>query len=238
MASGDLALRELANHVYIPLADALSWIAFGQVRDSNEWDFTDEQGGVGLIESAWLRLRGAVEARKVEVRGRYTETYSPRQASLADVSLLNGEVLAAFSQFDLATGGIRRKPLGSPDIIWPDHEQALDREWDSFVGDPRAADGYLLVEVKRDDLLNSFSVGTGDNDPKGNPPANRQLDHGAIIQRAQTMRSNQPGISKGSAAASIVAELPRNPKTGNPRDQRGIEKIIAHLWGGGKPTFP
>lgn len=190
MVLGDFSFREFADQVYIPLADALSWIAFGQVRDSNEWDFTGEQGlphdgargddvrpdreaeagdaqaergehieegrGVDLIVRAWLKLREAVEAGKVEVRGRYTEAYSSRQASLADVSSLNGAVLAAFSQFDLATGGIRRKPLGNPEVIWPDHEWALDREWESFTGDRRATDGYLRVEVERNTLLNAF----------------------------------------------------------------------------------
>lgn len=64
-------------------------------------------------------------------------------------------------------------------------------------------------------------------------PSNRQLDHAAIVQRVVEMRRNQPGLSKGSAAASIVAELPPNPKSGKPRDTRNIERMIAHLWEGG-----
>lgn len=64
-------------------------------------------------------------------------------------------------------------------------------------------------------------------------PPNRQLNHAKIIEQAASMLTARPGISKGSAAASIVADLPRNPKTGKPRDTRHIERIIAHLWEGG-----
>jgi hypothetical protein len=66
----------------------------------------------------------------------------------------------------------------------------------------------------------------------GNVPPNRKLDHADIIGRVASMIEAQPGISKGSAAASIVADLPRNPTTGKPRDTRHIERIIAHLWEG------
>lgn len=69
-------------------------------------------------------------------------------------------------------------------------------------------------------------------------PANRKLNHAEIIGQAASMIAAQPGISKGSAAASIVADLPRNPKTGKPRDTRHIERMIAHLWEGGLSQSP
>lgn len=61
-------------------------------------------------------------------------------------------------------------------------------------------------------------------------PANRQLDHSAIIKRALELLAAQPSLSKGAEAASIVAELPAHPKTGKPRDTRHIERIIGSLW--------
>ena len=67
---------------------------------------------------------------------------------------------------------------------------------------------------------------------RGKVSTNRQLDHEKIKGRVREMRDEQPDLSIGSAAASIVAELPSNPKTGKPRDQRGIERIIAPLWEG------
>lgn len=69
-------------------------------------------------------------------------------------------------------------------------------------------------------------------------PANRQLDHAAIVAKAGVMLSEQPDLSKGSAAASIVAELPPNPRTGKPRDTRHIERMIAPLWEGGFSQSP
>jgi hypothetical protein len=69
-------------------------------------------------------------------------------------------------------------------------------------------------------------------------PANRQLDHDAIIIAARDMRVAQPRISIGSAAASIAAELEPNSKTSKKRDPRHIEKIIAPLWGEASGTSP
>ncbi|QWC57472.1 hypothetical protein F7D01_10605 [Erythrobacter sp. 3-20A1M] len=69
-------------------------------------------------------------------------------------------------------------------------------------------------------------------------PANRQLDHAAIMAKAGAMLSEQPNLSKGSAAVSIVAELPPNPRTGKPRDTRHIERMIAPLWEGGFSQSP
>lgn len=63
-------------------------------------------------------------------------------------------------------------------------------------------------------------------------PANRQLDHDALIRRATEMRAERQGLSRGSAAASIIAELGPNPRTGRPFDNRNIERIIAPLWEG------
>lgn len=67
----------------------------------------------------------------------------------------------------------------------------------------------------------------------GKVPPNRQLDHEEISRHAAAMLAEQPGLSKGSAAASIVADLAPNPKSGLPRDARHIERIILHLWEGG-----
>ena len=64
-------------------------------------------------------------------------------------------------------------------------------------------------------------------------PANRQLDHDEIRRQAAAMKEAQPSLSKGSAAASIIAELGPNPKTSKAWDNRHIERIIGPLWQGG-----
>lgn len=95
------------------------------------------------------------------------------------------------------------------------------------------------IAVRRGDLVDTFpaemqsAIVAG-----GKVPANRQLDHNEIVGWAASMLAKQPGISKGSAAASIVADLPKNPRTKKPRDTRHIERIIAHLWEGGVSESP
>ena len=68
---------------------------------------------------------------------------------------------------------------------------------------------------------------------RGNVPPNRQLDHDAIRQRASELLADQPNLKIGPAAASIIAELGNNRKTGKPWDNRHIERLIAPLWYGG-----
>lgn len=92
------------------------------------------------------------------------------------------------------------------------------------------------IAVNRADLWKEFpavdrcEAGNGG----GTVPANRQLDHDAIRQRATQLREENPQLKIGPAAASVVAELGHNPKTGKPWDQRGIERLIAGLWEGGR----
>lgn len=65
-------------------------------------------------------------------------------------------------------------------------------------------------------------------------PANRQLDHDAIRSRASALLAKQPELKIGPAAASIIAELGANPKTGKDWDYRHIERLIAPIWRGGQ----
>lgn len=118
--------------------------------------FEDRQSGLGRLTVAWRQLRDEVERGSIKMRGRFSPTYSIADARLADVEELNGNFLATFSQFDVSTGGIRRQPNGSPDILWQDDTHSFNREFEAFGEDPRAAGGYLLVEVESDALLRHF----------------------------------------------------------------------------------
>lgn len=112
--------------------------------------------------------------------------------------------------------------------------------WPEFVGIGTAETASDWLDLDPQPLFSSAEVIAAFQCPEPETvengrrkvPANRQLNHEKIIERAGNMRKEKRGISLGSAAASIRAELPPNPKTGRPRDQRGIEKIIAHLWEG------
>ena len=101
---------------------------------------------------------------------------------------------------------------------------------------------YFNILFKREDVLAIFPA-TGGTLKVGNSAAagegcrkvasNRQLNHGQIEERAREMLAERPSLARGAAAAAIVAELPRNPRTGKLRDARYIERIIGKLWVGG-----
>lgn len=83
---------------------------------------------------------------------------------------------------------------------------------------------YVQVSVRAADVLKIFP-----HDYRV-PAPNRQLDYDEIKAKAKAMREQRPELSIGSAAASIVAELPPNPRTKKQRDHRHIERLIAPLW--------
>jgi hypothetical protein len=120
--------------------------------------FVDRECGLRQLQKAWRQIRDAVELKTITVRGSFTKSYSLEKARLSMVSNLNGNTLATFPQFDVTTGGLRRQPEGYPSVMWRDHYQSFDREVDSFLSDPRSGDGYLLVEVWREDLMKAFPV--------------------------------------------------------------------------------
>ncbi|WP_435198977.1 hypothetical protein [Qipengyuania sp. 902] len=118
--------------------------------------FKERQSGLDRLTEAWNQLRNELERGAVKVRGRFTPTYSLADAHLAGLEDLTANLLGTFSQFDVSTGGIRRQPPGSPDVLWQNDPRSFDREYEAFGDDARAADGYLLVEVCRADLLKAF----------------------------------------------------------------------------------
>lgn len=182
--------RPLPDMLWLSLAEALTWIAFGDAMAQNDLReqveghrppikdapeerlrqffagqndavlevpgigyFNDRQVGLDRLTLAWRQLRDAVDLGTVRVHGRFTRKYSLSDPELANFKDFTGNVIATFSQFDVSTGGIRRQPLGSPDVIWHNDPHSFDRE---FGDDPRAASGYLMVEVRRDHLIAVF----------------------------------------------------------------------------------
>ncbi len=267
---GKVIARALPNVTWVSLAEALTWIAFGdsltadnlsaQVvgnpsRTTHDPDerlrkffsgedddatevpginhFENRKSGLDKLSKAWFQMRIEVDQGRIKVRGRPAANYSVYDGRLAETKDLNGHTLATFSQFDVSTGGLRRRPLGSPAVLWKFDPNSFDREVKSFSDDQREADGFLFVEVERAGLMRVFR-GARTNAV----PANRQLDYDAIRRRASELRAERPAISIGSAAQSIVAEIPCNPKTGKPRDSRHIERMIAPLWEGGIQNPP
>jgi hypothetical protein len=182
--------RKLPTTTYVSLAEALTWIAFGDAllleelraqlegnrpsstgsaderwrkllagQDEDISDvsglgyFHDRQPGLARLTDAWCEMREEIERGGVKVRGRFTPTYSLADARLGYPEKFTEGLVTTFSQFDVSTGGIRRQPQGSPDVLWRDDPHSFDREFEAFGDDPRAAGGYLFVELVRDGVF-------------------------------------------------------------------------------------
>lgn len=89
------------------------------------------------------------------------------------------------------------------------------------------------VQIKRVNLIAAFPAKGTAAVSGGEVPANRKLNYEKIRADVAAMRIERPNLSKGAAAASIVADLGNNPRTGKPWCYRHIERIIAPMWEGG-----
>jgi hypothetical protein len=179
--------------------------------------FEDRQKGLESLSNAWRQLRNEVERGIFRVRGRMSPTYSLPDSRLANLESLTGASLAALSQFDVSTGGIRRQPHGSPDVLWKNDPSSFDREFASFGEDARAADGYLFVEVERTGLLLcQQSIGKRYSGADGQrielavklatEDAKEILDRELAAQKAQLAANNGLGSSRRWIALAFSLE--------------------------------
>jgi hypothetical protein len=216
---------------FVTLSEALTWIAFGFALDrdgldraisGNAFDATDPQAA---LSAAMAKLAIRASGDQVSTRGKYVESHST-DGSKVLTSPIDPVRFEDFAQFDILYDGLRY----GTGLTWNNGESALERALQD------RGDAFRSVKVNRVDLLKLFPG--EDTKAGGIVRPNRKLNHEEIIQQAAAMRVTQPTISKGSAAASIVADLPPNSKSGKPRDTRHIERMIAHLWEGGLSQSP
>lgn len=168
--SHDQLLEQIAVHCSTEPLDAEDRFRslFGS-HDANPADgpgtgyFENRERGLQRLAEAWQHLREEAERGSLTVRGRYARHFTRAEAAVADTTDLSRNVLATFSQFDVSTAGIRRQPDGSPDMLWPDHPDGFDREFDALGTDPCMADGYLLVEAERAGVIRCWP------NPRGAP---------------------------------------------------------------------
>jgi len=233
----ELSYQEPPRKPFIELTQALTWIAFAVSLSRDQFSFLEacrygpfqNDGWEAAFRAALEKFSSAASASagSLRVRGRYVGKYVGTNAAGVDTQYLTDTQLRDFARYDSQKGGLERGTgLGWSDDLFEDP-----------FGSKR--DGWHDVEVCRAELLSVFPPTVrGQPETGGIVPANRKLNHNEIIKKATSMLANQPGISKGSAAASIVADLSPNPRTGRPRDTRHIERMIAHLWEGGVPQSP
>lgn len=232
--------RALPERAFVSLAEALTWIAFGDaltgdelkaqveghsppVTESNEQrarrlfssdgDVLNETRGIGhfhdrvvglkRLTAAWTQLRDLVANGPVRVRGRRTSVYSLAEAKLAEVTDLGDNLLAEFSQFDVSTGGIRRQPEGTLDVIWQYDPQGFGREVQSYGDDLRASEGYLLVEVEQRVLKQEAAANDETRAPAVKQGARPSDDD--ILKKADEMKA------RGFDGRAIAKKMRREP---------------------------
>ena len=202
------------------LDEALSWLAHNRpsfdyqvwANDAGEIKIKDPSGEV--VEPA----KDGSQPQSIEAL---------RQASRHVCGALRDGYLASY------VAPKDSSPLQVPRAYWNGvNPENLHHIYRGMSSEDQGAGYPILLSRKAFDEWRTQENSAVAKQGGGKIPANRQLDHEKIRDRVREMRREQPNLSKGSAAASIVAELPNNPKTGKPRDQRGIERIIAPLWEG------
>lgn len=218
---------------FVTLSEALTFIAFRLSLDSNGLYRAIASGGFEddyetKLKAAVAEVTALASGGLIAVRGKYIANHWVNEKSVL-TELIEPVRFEDFACFDMLHDGLR---FGSG-LVWSGSGSGLSR-----LSSDRP-DSYRSVKINRADLMRHFLAESTDEIPtRQKPPPNRKLDHQKIIGDVMAMRAARPGISKGSAAASIVAELPVNPTSGKPRDTRHIERIIAHLWEGGLPHPP
>lgn len=236
--------RRLSEAPYVTLAEALTWMAFddaiaeGDLRSLVERQidhngkssrfFDEREQGLDRIAAAWADLRNWVDRGAVKVRGRYTRYYSEDEAFRSSIRSLSGARLQTFTQFDVSTGGIRRQLRGTPTVLWSEHEQSFDREFERFAenelpnGEKRpASEGYLFVEVETRGLKEQYSP-RGSPRKQGRPPQDEKIrekcdqmhDRGLNTREIAKNIRHEPGFENVSNQLARDLMMGRYPRTG------------------------
>lgn len=206
------------------LDEALSWLAVGRPSaDLQVWE--NRAGELSFRDHNGVELRKLPDGSHPQFLDAFLQASRAMHSALRDGSLLS---------YVAPDNG---QPLQVPRFYWNGvNPESLHHTYRGMSSDDHGAGCAVLFSRAAFDKWRAMR--SSSTKPGGIVPANRKLNHDEIIGWAASMLLAQPGISKGSAAASIVADLPRNPKTGKHRDTRHIERMIAHLWEGGVSQSP
>lgn len=240
------AVEEPRDQKYVSLSEALTWMAFrhslgdeelrrevaGEPLKSGYSDhgfgrFYNRDEGLEQLAGAWEMLRQLVDLDTLKIRGRLTRSYSLREAQPKEPKVLTGECLAGFSQFDISTGGIRRHWPGQPTVLWDGHPLAYEREWESFTGSEDDRDGYLMVEVLREDLMRAA-------------PADRESLCRAFPMAAADPAGLEEAVGRRDSVKSVrQGDMPTRWQFQRPNAQQRqlfafFEKARQHMPGGSR----
>jgi hypothetical protein len=206
------------------LDEALCWLAYGRPSyDLQLW--TDGAGDISIRDPSGAPLPNSIDGDPPPHLVAYMRASRRLWTSLQD-GTLRGLVAPADGP-----------ALTVPRVYWnginPEH---LEYSYGGLSSTDAGRGRPILLARQAFDEWKAAAAASKESG--GNVPRNRQLDHDQIVKRATELRKERADISKGSAAASIIAELGENPRTGKPWDNRHIERIIGRLWPRGDYVSP
>lgn len=232
---------------YVTLAEALTWLAFKYAMTAEELRelveqqsasggtasrfFRDRESGLERLDEAWLRLRDGVDSGVIRIRGRYTRQYSMDEVLRTTSRPLSGARLQSFSQFDISTGGVRRQLLGTPAVLWVEHESSFDREFERFAESDLsaeykrpAAEGYLIMEVEREGLMrlrssrsSPYKVARAPDDQKVLEKCDEMKERGLTTREIAKQINGELGFEHVSHVQARNLMTGRYPRTGRPK---------------------
>jgi len=247
---------------FVTLTEALSWIAFRTHLDAagiKERLRSDPAIWVTLNE-AMQQFSIIASDGRLKARGRFVtdadESDDPKAGHVDDIP---ENQFTDLQQFDLDRERLQCLPTNGSRVLgtWGTStstrasdggklttmawlgkaEEYGARAFQSFAGVKEKnrssyAAGYETVEVTRAELLQQFpAISVAKKTKRGRPP---EIDRDAVCARARELLEQQPGLSVGAAAASLAVEFGPNPKTQQPWNARGMERIIGPIWRNGE----
>ncbi len=250
------------NRKFVTLTEALSWIAFRTRLDAAgiKERLRSDPASWATLNDAMQQFSIVAGDGRLKARGRFVtdddESDHPKVGYVDDIP---ENQFTDLQQFDIDRERLQCLPPNGSRVLgtWgtPTSVRASDggkrtttawlgkaeeygaRAFQSFAGvkkknRPSYAAGYEMVEVTRAELLRQFpAVPVAEKSKRGRPP---EIDRDAVCARARELREQQPSLSVGAAAASLAVEFGPNPKTEQPWNARGMEKIIGPIWRNGE----
>lgn len=223
--------QDLPTDPTVSLSHAVSWLAFGISMDAATLLAALSADAFGSDLALVDRKMKHATERLVTAGtgglpffGKFVPVGADYGAALTE--RIDTARLEDFRQFDVIYDGLRY----GTGLRYDFAEQSMIALNHVFPSPDRR---YIHVKVERIGLTAITQLTPNAPQPisLGRP---RELNPDHLRAIAAELIKKHPGISRGSTAASIIADLPLNSKTGKPRDSRGIERIIAPLWEGKK----
>ncbi len=221
-------VNKLPSTKYVTISEALSWLAFGDVRkrEALNKELADQAFGIPY-KAAKQRLENVLSLfvstalnGKVKLYGQYLSDLGAGADDEVTEEIPTIK-LSDFKQFDITVDGLR---FGSG-LAWLSDEKT---EW--IVKSPKRVDGYIDVTAQRSDLMRVFSAGgiTFNGTDKQALPC---IGEGTLQKWYDHLKPDEKDLSEEMLKDLAIIAFPMNKIT---RDQ--IRKFTKGRPPGRKPN--